>query len=592
MNPVTRCLICLPAILLASCSGKEITDTLINVISPPWEIVGKDLEVDGLKVLTDLPEGVSVIRRRNTKAGVFLELQMSAHGAGMSQWRNFKIAGLDRMLTLDRFLPWWMSPAFATDEKDVPLDTQFLLWRRDDSRTGLLLPLIDKGYRMSVAGDSTGFKIIADNNCPDADTTSGKAPARLIGVYIAVGTDPYRVLDQAFAAVVSEMDIGRRRVKKEPPRWIEHLGWCTWNAFYHGVSHKKVLSGLRSLKKGGITPGFVILDDGWQEARAYGFLHEETWLTGLKENRKKFPDGLGVTVKKAKDDFGVQDFLVWQTLQGYWRGVDSLSRDMSKYQTYRSTGRSNRPLNKRTAEWVPLAYNTIRPESIADFFNDYHSWLAGQGVTGVKVDNQSHLEFMTYGLGPGPEVMGTYRRALEASVEKHFGPASVINCMSLGPDVIFQAATSMVTRNSNDFFPDKPESHCLHLVVNAYNSLMTAQLVQPDWDMFQSSHKWGAFHGSARAVSGGPVYISDKPGKHNFALLNKVALPDGRVLRCTDPALPTRDILFHNPLEEDILLKVFNFNTRANSCVLGAWNCRYEKGKKIELTDTLSIYLV
>ena len=44
-------------------------------------------------------------------------------------------------------------------------------------------------------------------------------------------------------------------------------------------------------------------------------------------------------------------------------------------------------------------------------------------------------------------------------------------------------------------------------------------LVQPDWDMFHSQHPAAELHALARAVSGGPVYVSDYPGKHNFDIL-------------------------------------------------------------------------
>ena len=51
--------------------------------------------------------------------------------------------------------------------------------------------------------------------------------------------------------------------------------------------------------------------------------------------------------------------------------------------------------------------------------------------------------------------------------------------------------------------------------------------MQPDWDMFQSQHPAGLLHATARAISGGPLYVSDGPGKHDFSLLARVVLPDG-----------------------------------------------------------------
>jgi len=38
-----------------------------------------------------------------------------------------------------------------------------------------------------------------------------------------------------------------------------------------------------------------------------------------------------------------------------------------------------------------------------------------------------------------------------------------------------------------------------------------------DWDMFSSRHVAADIHAAARAVSGGPVYVSDAPGPHRQA---------------------------------------------------------------------------
>lgn len=53
-----------------------------------------------------------------------------------------------------------------------------------------------------------------------------------------------------------------------------------------------------------------------------------------------------------------------------------------------------------------------------------------------------------------------------------------------------------------------------------------------------------------RAVSGGAVYVSDKPGEHDFELLKRLVLPDGSVLRALLPGRPTRDTLFSDVLRD------------------------------------------
>ncbi len=53
------------------------------------------------------------------------------------------------------------------------------------------------------------------------------------------------------------------------------------------------------------------------------------------------------------------------------------------------------------------------------------------------------------------------------------------------------------------------------------------------------------------------MYVSDKPGDHDFPLLHSLVLPDGSVLRCLQPGRPTRDCLFLDVLRDGrSLLKV------------------------------------
>lgn len=51
-------------------------------------------------------------------------------------------------------------------------------------------------------------------------------------------------------------------------------------------------------------------------------------------------------------------------------------------------------------------------------------------------------------------------------------------------------------------------------------------------------------------MSGGAVYVSDKPGEHDFDLLKRLVLPDGSVLRALLPGRPTRDTLFSDVLRD------------------------------------------
>jgi raffinose synthase len=182
------------------------------------------------------------------------------------------------------------------------------------------------------------------------------------------------------------------------------------------------------------------------------------------------------------------------------------------------------------------------------------------------------LEGVAAGLGGRVAMTRAYRNALEASVAKHFN-GRLINCMACSMETFYESPRSTLMRTSIDFWPDKPESHGQHLYCNSLVGVWFGEFMQPDWDMFQSDHPMGAFHAAGRAVSGGPVYVSDTTNAHNFDLLRKLVLSDGTVLRADGVGRPTRDCLFADVTRQPLLLKVFNFNR--DCAVIGVFNANY-----------------
>ncbi|MDX1769435.1 MAG: Sip1-related alpha-galactosidase, partial [Arenibacter troitsensis] len=95
-----------------------------------------------------------------------------------------------------------------------------------------------------------------------------------------------------------------------------------------------------------------------------------------------------------------------------------------------------------------------------------------------------------------------------------------------------------------------------------------SNLVWPDYDMFQSHHKDGAYHAISRAISGGPIYLTDEPGKQNFKILNKLVDRNGKILRPEQPARPTEDCLFQ--INEPKPFKAFT--KVGETGIIGVWN--------------------
>jgi raffinose synthase len=144
-------------------------------------------------------------------------------------------------------------------------------------------------------------------------------------------------------------------------------------------------------------------------------------------------------------------------------------------------------------------------------------------------------------------------------VGKHFG-GEMINCMSNGNDMVYHCHDSNLMRSSGDFYPNRASSHSAHIFHNAVNSIWLSRFVWCDWDMFQTSHLYGPYHAAARAVSGSPVYVSDRVDAHDFDLIRSLTDREGKVMLALDVAMPTEDCLFADPSQEKSLYKIFNRN--------------------------------
>lgn len=414
-------------------------------------------------------------------------------------------------------------------------------------------------------------------------------------VYMHAGTNPFEVINQAVKAVEKHMQTFLHREKKKLPSFLDWFGWCTWDAFYTDVTAEGVEEGLKSLSEGGIPPRFLIIDDGWQQIekkeRDANCVVQEgaqfaSRLTGIKENSKfqknnqnnEQVSGLKHVVEGAKQRQNVKYVYVWHALAGYWGGVKLAAAGMEHYDTalaypIQSPGvLGNQPDIVMDSLGIH-GLGLVHPKKVFNFYNELHAYLASCGVDGVKVDVQNIIETLGAGHGGRVSLTRSYHQALEASVARNFPDNGCIACMCHNTDGIYSAKQTAVVRASDDFYPRDPASHTIHISSVAYNTLFLGEFMQPDWDMFHSLHPAAEYHGAARAIGGCAIYVSDKPGNHNFELLKKLVLPDGSILRAQLPGRPSRDCLFTDPARDGTsLLKIWNVNKFSG--VVGAFNCQ------------------
>ena len=145
----------------------------------------------------------------------------------------------------------------------------------------------------------------------------------------------------------------------------------------------------------------------------------------------------------------------------------------------------------------------------------------------MKVDGQSSFwSFAENSLPIGPAAKGMHQ-APEGGASYMDG--AIINCMGMAMENILSRPTSAISRNSDDFMPNKENGFVEHLLQNAYNSVYHDELYYCDWDMFWTKHEDAVKHSLLRAISGGSIYVSDQIGDTNPDVLKPLAYHNGEI---------------------------------------------------------------
>ncbi|KAL1556114.1 flavodoxin-like fold protein [Salvia divinorum] len=565
------------------------------------------LNVVGETILTDVHDNIIVTPAAGgiLTNGAFLGVVSDQIGSR----RVFPVGKLMdlRFMCVFRFKLWWMTQRMGSYGQNIPFETQFLIVEgRDGSHFGedekeqsatyvVFLPILEGNFRAVLQGNANNeLEICLESGDPDVQEFDGSHM-----VFVGAGSDPFDVITNAVKTVEGHLKTFSHRERKKMPDMLNWFGWCTWDAFYTNVTAQGVKQGLESLEKGGIPPKFVIIDDGWQsvgmdptseKTEADNCANFANRLTNIKENHKFQKDGIegeriedpamGIRhiVSEIKDNHSVKYVYVWHALAGYWGGVKPEAAAMEHYESkmiypVSSPGvESNEPCDAFNSI-AKSGLGLVNPDKVFSFYNELHAYLASARIDGVKVDVQNILETLGAGHGGRVKLAQKYHQALEASISRNFPDNGIISCMSHNTDGLYSAKRSAVIRASDDFWPRDPASHTIHIASVAYNTVFLGEFMQPDWDMFHSVHEMAEYHGAARAVGGCAIYVSDKPGQHDFNLLRKLVLPDGSILRAKLPGRPTRDCLFSDPARDGkSLLKIWNLND--HNGVVGVFNCQ------------------
>ncbi|PIN21196.1 Galactinol--sucrose galactosyltransferase [Handroanthus impetiginosus] len=544
-----------------------LTQVPCNIIATPSPFISKDLT--------------------NNVVGCFLGFDAdeprSCHVVPIGKLRGI------RFMSIFRFKVWWTTHWTGDSGRDVEHETQLMILDKTDFGRPyvLLLPLIEGPFRASLqSGVDDNLDI-----CVESGSTKIQELRYRSCVYMHAGVDPFRLVKDAMQVIRVHLGTFKLLEEKCPPKIVDKFGWCTWDAFYLKVHPQGVWDGVKGLVEGGCPPGMVLIDDGWQS-----ICHDDDSIADQESMNRTTADysslklpsnqGMGSFISDLKNEFkSVEHVYVWHALCGYWGGVRPNVPQMPDCRLIRpklSKGLQMTMEDLAVDKIVNNGVGLVLPDKAHELFEGMHSYLQSAGIDGVKVDVIHLLEMLSEDYGGRVELAKAYYKALTSSIRKHFQGNGVIASMEHCNDFMFLGTeTIALGRVGDDFWCTDPSGdpngafwlQGCHMVHCAYNSLWMGNFIHPDWDMFQSTHPCAEFHAASRAISGGPIYVSDSVGKHDFQLLKRLVLPDGTILRCQYYALPTRDCLFEDPLHDGkTMLKIWNLNKYTG--VLGAFNCQ------------------
>ena len=431
----------------------------------------------------------------------------------------------------------WTFPYTARGVDGVYPYTAFLLAQRGDGY--LALAALSSGDVSSSIG--RGLSVSVDTGVPSSSFS---------GWFLAAShsNDPYRAVEEVMKALARATNTGLR-TEKPVPRVISKLGWCSWNALQlDDLSHESVTRIVRGLIERRVPVRWVIVDDGWQIEESHP-VEERHWRSGvisvriIREPRPRsdrFPKGFEALVRELKEA-GVEEVGLWHTINAHWAGGYA--------GFFEELGAPYVP-DANTGAFAP----SPRLEEAERFFDSLLRLFRTWGFDFVKTDNQWYVRF-AYPYEPRGRSASSLELALQLAAG-HYG-MWILNSMAMTPECYSNFLLSNVTRVSLDYIPMWRGGARLHTMWNVYNALFFSHITYPDYDMWMSYDPCAELYAVAAVLSGGPIYLTDRqPEKANVELIRRIALPSGEVVRVDAPGVPTRDLLFEDPYNNPVPLKV------------------------------------
>ena len=356
-------------------------------------------------------------------------------------------------------------------------------------------------------------------------------------------TGPYEACHQAWAAA---LDCGPvkgsalLRDDKDYPEVFRYLGWCSWEHYKRSVDEANMVQAMKDIEQSKLPIRFFLVDNGHFDG------------SSLRPDGKKFPRGYRPLTDMRKED-KIKWVGIWYAFLGKNHGVVAPG----------NLGEVGRFMYECPAgKLLPVGTE----EAARKFYEYMLGFAARDGVDFLKVDFQTDaLPFYagvtdsnplkglprdnSRAVGNPLEASATLARAFQTVVEERMN--GLINCNWHNAVSLFNSVNSVAGRCSEDYKVgdlNRAKGHLYH----SYAAIpWLGQIAWGDHDMFHSNDPAaGRAMAVSKAMSGGPVYLSDDPKHFAPENVRPLCFEDGELVRPLAPASPLPESVFVDPLKE------------------------------------------
>jgi len=417
------------------------------------------------------------------------------------------------------------------EDKNMSLGT-FLMVRKVSGKYLVILPVVSNliGNTFSMRNNSVYLSVA---------TYGTRTEHTAVPLFAYAESDnPYEA-----ARMVWEMAMNAEGVKgnidwrsnKTYPEPFKYLGWCSWEHYKTNINQEIILKSIADIKSSDLPFRWLMVDDGYLD-------ENKGKLLSFGVDKKKFPNGWEPITSKKDDK--IKWMGIWRNFNGYMQGV-SPEHTMENLKTHIVGVKFN-----GSEKFMPR----ISPESSNAFYHEMTSITKQAGFDFVKVDFQS--DNFRYNTGSENAVLGVHynNTALEENCIKQQLP--LLNCIAMQNFNVFNKPYSALIRGSVDY-KTTTDRLDVTIVQNFANAFWLGHTQWLDQDMFYANQKASArLMAISRAVSGGPVYLSDEPKNIDNTVLKPLTFADGHILGTLAPGVPLPESLMQDPYYEHKAFRV------------------------------------